>query len=383
MKKNIIFSILLAFLSTSLNAQAKYFEDVPYDYWDYSSINKITDNNIMNGITEKEFMPKKYITRAEYAEGIIKAIKQQDIAVENTYLFDDVNNKHKAWSYIVRALDLDIMKPVSKGHFKPDGLVKREEIIIFLVNILKSEDITKKEALSTLKNSYLDYEDVRDWFKETAGKAEVLGVIAKEPPREKYLDSNKYITRAQFAYFLDKLTQTIETYQKEQLMAETSPKFVENGGIIINNTIQDEDIVTIPVQTVLPVEILKYLKSGKTPSGTMFQVKFANNIIDEERHLLLSKDIVLIGKVLSSEKSIPFIKNGSLIFELSATNKNGNLTRIMGLAECEPPHNEANKFTQVGSAIIKGKNFTGKDGQVFYIRLYQPMRINIVTGEIL
>ena len=38
--------------------------------------------------------------------------------------------------------------------------------------ILKTEDITKKEAIMALQNAYIDFDDIPDWFKQTAGKAE-------------------------------------------------------------------------------------------------------------------------------------------------------------------------------------------------------------------
>lgn len=379
--KIFLFAILMIFISC--DAQAKQFSDVPAGYWDIQAVDRITEQGIMNGITEKYFMPERYVTRAEYATSIIKAIKQENIQVQNAYAFDDIDNKHWAWKYVIRALDLEIIKPVSDSYFYPNDFVTRSEMITFLVNILKSEDITKKEALTALQNEYADYDDIPDWFKVTAGKAEVLGVIAKEPPREHYLDYDGYVTRAQFAYFLDKLKEITEGYVKEKHLAEISPKTVEEGGIIVDNVLIEDDVVTLPVRTILPVIISGQLKSGQTKAGTMFQARFADNIVDDEKHLLLSKNIVLIGKVLSSEHSLPFVKNGSLIFELSATNKDGNLTRIQGVADCEPPVTESMRLTRAAASIVKGKNFVGKDGQILYIRLYKPMRINIVTGDIL
>ena len=33
-------------------------------------------------------------------------------------------------------------------------------------------------------------------------------------------------------------------------------------------------------------------------------------------------------------------------------------------------------------SITKGRDFTVKDGQILYIRLFRPLRVNIVTGEV-
>ena len=370
--KKILFLISVLIFNCSICALAAEYEDVPPSYWDYKEINEITDAGIMESNSQNYFNPKQYITRSEYAKGIIKTIKQENMTVENAYSFDDFNNQNPYWQYVISALDLDIVKPVSSSNFAPDDFVTRTEIITFLVNILKSEDITKKQAMTALQNTYSDFDDIPDWFKVTAGKAEVLGVIAKEPPRQNYLDCDKYITRAQFAYFLYKLKEITEGYEKEKELEMNSPKIVEEGGIVINNTLQNENIVTIPNHSILPIEILKSVKSGYTPAGRAIRAKFADNIIDEQKQLLLSKNILLSGKILSSEKSIPLIKNGKVILEITSANQNDITTKIQGLAECEPQANH-----------IKGKNCILKVGQIVYMRLYKQIKVNIITGEII
>lgn len=368
--KNIILAASLILFSVN-SASALQYKDVPTGYWAYGQIDKLSNENAISGFSDNTFRPKSRITRAEYCGLIIKAIGQENIPIETMYTFEDLPNTNWAWGYVERAINLDIIKPASENYFYPNDPITRREIITFLVNILKSEDITKKEAIQALQNAYLDFDDIPDWFKVTAGKAEVLGVIAKEPPREKYLDYDGYITRAQMAVFLYNMKEKIESYKKEKAKVETSPK--KGEGIVIDNTIQNEDVVTLPVRTVLPIMIMGELNSDKTTPGQMFQARFANNIVDNEHNILLSRDIILIGKVLSTTRSKNFVRNGGIMIELSGTNKNNNFTRILGMAE----------YQAKGKAIIKGKEYIAKDGQILYIKLFQPLRVNIVTGEIL
>ena len=357
------------------------FSDIQHGFWAYQQIDELTDEGLISGYEDNSFRPQKYVTRAEYAAMIIKAIGQENIQVDTMYTFEDINNKHWAWNYVIRAVNLDILKPVSDSYFYPNDYITRTDIITFLVNILKSEHITKKEAITALQNNYLDFDDIPDWFKVTAGKAEVLGVIAKEPPREKYLDCDANVTRAQMAVFLANLKNTLKSYEKEKVKEAITPKVRE--GIVIENVLRYDDVVTLPAQTVLPIMIMGQISSDDTQPGQMFQARFANNIVDYEHNILLSKDIVLIGKVLDTTKSKNFVRNGEIIFELSATNKNNNLVRILGVAEYNAKAVEANKLKKAGKAIIKGREFIAKDGQILYIKLYRPMRVNIVTGEVL
>ena len=378
--KNLVLFSSIVLLSTN-SAFALQYSDIPIGYWAYGQIDELSNDQYISGYQDNTFRPKSRITRAEYCALIIKVIGQENIPIETMYTFEDLPNTHWSWGYVERAINLDIIKPASESYFYPKDPVTRREMITFLVNILKSEDITKKEAIQALQNAYLDFDDIPDWFKVTAGKAEVLGVIAKEPPREKYLDYDGYITRAQMAVFLYNLREKIESYKKEKAKAATSPKVGE--GIVIDNTLRDEDVVTLPARTVLPIMIMGQLSSDRTSPGQMFQARFANNIVDYEHNILLSKDIVLIGKVLDATRSKNFVRNGEIMFELSATNKDNNLTRILGMAEYSAKAVEANKIKKAGKAIIKGREFVAKDGQILYIKLFKPLRVNIVTGEVL
>ena len=382
MKNKLKLILALIFVLTSVNSSfAMEFVDVPQGFWAYEQIDTLTNENVIGGYPENYFMPQNLVTRAEYASMVIKVLGQDKIPIETMYSFEDIDNSHWAFGSVLRAVNLDILKPADDGYFYPNDYVTRSEVITFLVNILKTEDITKKEAITALQNAYLDFDDVPDWFKVTAGKAEVINVIAKEPPRENYLDYDRYITRAQMAVFLFNLKRETDMYMQQEALAEISPKIAE--GIIVENVFQDGDIVTLPAQTVLPIVVSGQISSDKSVPGEMFQAHFVNNIVNYEHHLLFSKDVVLIGKILDTTRSKNFVRNGELIFELSAANNDNFLTKIFAVAHCEAPKIESNKFKKVTKSIIKGRNYVIKDGQILYVKLYKPVRINIVTGEVL
>lgn len=382
MKKKLIqIFLMLYFLMNASSVYALEFSDIDHGFWAYKEIDELTDKGIITGYPDNKYLPQKYITRAEYAAMLIKALGLENVEIEEMYTFEDIGPENWAWKYVLIALNYDILKPASDSHFYPNDYVTRSEIITFLVNLLKTEDITKKDAIIALQNAYVDFDDIPDWFKVTAGKAEVLNIIAKEPPRQNYLDYNKYITRAQIAVFLSKMKRETDSYVEEKKKAEKSPKIAE--GIIIENVLRDGDVVTIPAKSVLPITIIGQISTKDVKPGQMFQARFPANIIDYEHHLLLSKDMILIGKILDSVDGKYLIRNGEFMFELSAVNNKDNLTKILGVAECEVPSIEANKVKKVFKTVIKGRNVTVKDGQILYIKLFRQMRVNIVTGEVL
>ena len=103
MKK--IITLLIIVLCSITNAYAIEFEDVPHGFWAYKEIDKLTTKGIINGYSETQFAPQKYITRAEYAVMVIKAIEQENMLVNDMYTFDDVDKSHWSWPYILRAVD--------------------------------------------------------------------------------------------------------------------------------------------------------------------------------------------------------------------------------------------------------------------------------------
>lgn len=377
-----IYHILLLFSLLVFNsAQAIQFSDVNHGFWAYKEIDKVTDLGIISGYPDNRFMPEQLITRSQYAAMLIKTLGKEKIPIEEMYSFEDIDVNNWAWPYVLRALNLDILKPCSDGYFCPNDYITRSDVITFMVNLLKTEDISKKDAIQALQNAYQDFDDIPDWFKVTAGKAEVLNVIAKEPPRQKYLDYDKYVTRAQMAVFISNIKKEIDSYQEEKIKAANSAKIA--SGIISYNAVQKGDIVTLPAKTVLPISVIGQISSKNTVPGKMFQARFVNNIIDENHQLILSKDLILIGKILDAVEGKPFIKNGELMFELSAINNNGLFTKIFAYAEYDANFVEGNKLKKITSGIVKGRNFTAKDGQILYIKLFKPIRVNIITGEIL
>ncbi len=378
----VFFILMSMFVNNCTNtALCVEFSDVPQGYWAYKEIDKITDWKIMHGDKLGRFNPSKKITRAEYAVAVIKAIGQEKSGIEKMYSFEDIDNKNPAFPYLLRAINLGITEPIDEKHYYPDEYVSKAEIITFLVNILKSEEITKKEAIYALQNTYADFDDIPDWFKITAGKAEVLDIVAKEPPRENYLDCNEYLTKGQTAVFLYNFRREIAKYKAEKIEKETSPKIAE--GITLENVIRQNDVVTIPIKTLLPIVVSGQINSDKSNEGQMFKAKFVNNLVDKENHLLLSKDILLVGKILEAKKSKLFLNNGEIIFELSAVKNNNIYTRIMAYAECEGQKISKNKIKKVAGNILKGNKFVAKDGDIIYVKLFRPIRVNIVTGEVL
>lgn len=383
-KKQFLVRAFFSFMFLLLNATdilAKEFYDVPSSFWGYSAINELTDKGIFD-TNENYFYPNKLITRSEYATILVKALGQEYLSIEKKYTFEDLNQTNKNWRNILRAISLDIIKPFDNNHFYPDGNVTRTEIIFFLDNILKTEEFSKKEALSVLEKNYDDYEDIPDWLKLSAGRIEILNVIANDPAEKNMLNCDKYITRAQMAVFVNNLVNKLKEYEQDRIQEETSPKTVNNG-IIIEDIVQNKHIVTIPTGTMLPVRVFKSISSKHTKEGQIIKAKFPDDIINNQNQMLFSKDTILTGKILKISKAKYGFKNGSVIMDFFSINNNGNLTEIIAYKECTADIIEANKIKAYTRKTLKGIHYNLTDNEIIYIRVLRPIRINVVTGDIL
>lgn len=380
MKKNygIILSLILVIIA-SLPSSAVQYGDVPVGYWAYNEIDRLTNENIMSG-KDNLFRPASFITRKEYAKVLVKLIGGEKIPIEKTYSFEDINSSDPDWKYAVRALNFDILTPVETSRFEPDGYVTRIDMITFAVNLLRSEGITKKEALNALQNAYDDYDKIPDWFKATAGRAEVMNVIAKEPSGQRLLDCDSYLTRAQTAVFVQKIRAKIQEYKDEAQRIASSPK--KGEGIVIENTLRKGDVVTLPMQTILPIYSDVKLNSKTTKPGEKFNAHFVNNIVNENHEIIFSKDTVLTGRVLDGKKAAFVLKNGSFLIDLFSVNSNGNPAKIYAIAECGAINTSANKVLRTVKHTVKGKNLVITSDDTIYVKLYKPLKVNIVTGDI-
>ena len=163
-------------------------------------------------------------------------------------------------------------------------------------------------------------------------------------------------------------------------------KFIASTGFCsrrkADEYIENGDVVTIPKRSSIPIMILGRINSDKSEVGEMFKAKFVDNIVDKHNHLLLPKETLLIGKILHLSKSKNFVRNGELIFELSAMKNDNFHIRFTAYAECETTNFEESRIKRIGKKIVKGEEFDAMEGQTLYVKLINPIKVNIVTGEI-
>ncbi len=379
MLKNMIKGLLLL-VATSVCVQSAYafYSDMEETHWAYKQIKTLSDSGVLVGYPDGTFKPDENVTRAEFASMAIKALGQEHTNIAQPVSFTDIDSSFWAYDAIQKAVYFDLISnEKDTDTFRPEDSVSRAETITIAVNALTTEQISEQKAKDILK-SYKDFADIPSGFIITAGKAEILNMITIEPKRKGYLDASRPATRAEVAAILYNMTEQAKLNPNAKL-AEAMRKKTGNGFIIDKAYVQGSTGV-IPAGSVVPVKIGTVLGSQISANGDLFIAKAPQNYVTKDKFILIYKDSDIKGQVRIVEPGRLFFKNGVLILDSNIlVTPNDQAVMFKGVSNVE---NEKSKFMEFIRKIFKGDKVTVIPGNIIYVRLLQPLRIDLTNGWI-
>ncbi len=166
------------------------------NHWAKSDIEVLVEKGILNGISENEFSPDSYLTRAQFAAIIGRIIPITEASDKE---FSDVDSG--AWYYdAVKKVSAAGIMNGSDGYFNPDKNITREEMCVVIANVLKYMQIAADEDNTAC---FADDAEISQWAKQSVNLAASLGIINgmgdnKFAPKD-------YATRAQTAVICNRL----------------------------------------------------------------------------------------------------------------------------------------------------------------------------------
>lgn len=169
------------------------FDDVKTTDWFYSDVTKVTENGLMNGISESKFNPNDYITRAMAAVIIHNA--ENNPAPDGVAAFLDVTSDKYYADSVAWTSEKRIVNGYSEEIFAPDELITREQMAMILYNYaqMKGREINSFAELDT----FSDGTAVSDFAKEALSWAVGNGYVTGKGNR--MLDPKGTATRAEMA----------------------------------------------------------------------------------------------------------------------------------------------------------------------------------------
>jgi hypothetical protein len=127
-------------------ASGDVFPDVPETYWAADEIQACVDNSIVQGFDDGLYRPTQQVTRAQMSVFVVKATG--GTSVPYTAGFDDMDDTHWASGYIQKCLDDFIVTGYPDNFFRPDRLVNRGEMSVFIWRALVG-DVVLNSAFGT------------------------------------------------------------------------------------------------------------------------------------------------------------------------------------------------------------------------------------------
>ncbi|KQY94836.1 hypothetical protein ASD24_04650 [Paenibacillus sp. Root52] len=173
-------------------------------------ITLLAEQNIIQGVSETRFEPRRPITRAEFTALIVRLLKL-DTSAHYDHAFQDVNEEDWFAPEIEAAIRHDMVHGMGNGKFAPHALVTREQASKIFANVvrsLNSESIA--EAISG-RNAFTDQVNVSHWATEEV--KELAGLYLLTGYEDGSFRPLQHLNRAEAAaliYRLQKLLSTLE-----------------------------------------------------------------------------------------------------------------------------------------------------------------------------
>ncbi|MGM0843323.1 MAG: S-layer homology domain-containing protein [Bacillota bacterium] len=186
---HILIPILLFMMIGSSTVLASGFKDVPSTHSFYEEINYLSSKSYITGFQDETFRPNDKVTRAAAATMIGRALGLDGDQVDST--FKDVPKASYASGYIDSAVDIGIIKGYTDGTFRPNDVVTRGQMAIFLARGFKLND-TINYSFTDVSPSSSAYESIM----------KILAAGITQGYEDYTYRPDQQLTRGQFSAFL-------------------------------------------------------------------------------------------------------------------------------------------------------------------------------------
>lgn len=340
MKKilSLIIVALLIFSASAVYADFSDFSKADYE-WAYESVNRLSQDGVINGYEDGTFRPQSDITRAEFAKIVTTAFKLDG----GKKTFSDISD-HWAKEYIEKSSDM-IYSP--NDDYKPDEAISRAEIAYALANILKLE-----KADGNLEDEFTDADTVNDDLKENVFAAYKNGIIIGYENSE--IRGNIPVTRAECAVLITRALDFDNSDNKPDIdddnkndskdpLAELDPIYRLNPG---------EDVLIV----------LSMTSASDAENGDdVYKIKYTLAGKDGEYESVLPDDTEIRG----AKSSIGDISNGDVLLVDAAVHGKIRFLYVLTSFEKNAPSGISSAIS-VPSGSAWGEYGSGKEYEVIY-----------------
>ena len=359
------------------NVFAQEFPDVPENHWAYKEIETLAKEGVVVGYPDGTFKADSLVDRAEFSTMVIKALSQEHSPIKVEIKFEDVPYSHWAYDMIQRAVYFELIDGNAKN-FYPEGYVTKAHSVSVAINALETRPISSAKALVVLSENYDDFKTIPQWLITPAAKAEIVGITAKVPGHEREFGALKNATRAELAVLVYKMREEAKLNPNRKLAEAMRPK--KGQGIVIPEAKVEGPMGFIPAGTKLPVILVDKLSSQTNEEGEVVLTTANKNLISKDGYILILQGSNVAGEITDVKVGRYFIRNGKVIVKTNIISTPiGQKTEFNGSIDTTP---KRNWIARILRAIFKGGKINLKSGDVVYIELDKPLKIDLSCGWI-
>ncbi|HHW48372.1 MAG TPA: hypothetical protein GXX14_07125 [Clostridiaceae bacterium] len=181
------------------------FEDIQ-NHWSRKNVEKLATRQIVFGKGNGNYHPDEYVTRAEFAVMITRALGITE--EEGTEDFEDVNDEWFAED-IRTAFKAGLINGSGDGRFYPQKYILRQDMAIMIYNALTFVGIDVEiEDVEACLSKFSDAEMIDDYAKHAAAVCTNTGIIIGRDKGD--FDPHANATRAEAAAIIERMLQYLK-----------------------------------------------------------------------------------------------------------------------------------------------------------------------------
>ena len=151
----------------------KSYADVDSSHWAYGAIRQLSAMQIVNGVNETDFEPKKDVTRAEFITMLVRALGLEAKKAAN---FTDVPANSWFADSMTAAIEAGLILGMDDKTLAPNAKLTREQMALLLVRAYQIK--TGKTIAIESVLPFSDLDEVSPWAKEGLNTAYQLNLVS-------------------------------------------------------------------------------------------------------------------------------------------------------------------------------------------------------------
>lgn len=149
--------------------KAKY-DDINICPWATEAITALSDMNIINGKSEREFAPNDLVLREEFIKLIVSALNVQNMEYANHFL--DCEGKWFS-PYVNTAYEMGLVNGMGDGTFGAGMEITRQDLSVMIYNALKHRNVKVEKQGA----EFVDQNEISAYARDAIGALTGLGIL--------------------------------------------------------------------------------------------------------------------------------------------------------------------------------------------------------------